>query len=130
MSFASLPLFLPTIIADIGTFSDLTSNGLSAPPYLLCFFMIIATTFLSDRLRVRGPFACFFACVSAVGYIVLATTSDTAPRYLGVYLVVLIFVTVALVLVWNANNNETESKRAGGVWLVRICTSLHVESFS
>jgi uncharacterized membrane protein len=104
----------------MGSFDDLTSNGLSAPPYLLCFVMIIAMTFLSDRLKVRGPIACFFAVVSAVGYTVLATTSTTAPRYIGVYLVVLIFVTVALVLVWNANNNETESKRAGGVWLVCI----------
>ena len=108
----------------MGSFDELTSNGLSAPPYLLCFFLIIATTFLSDRFKVRGPFACFFAVVAAVGYIVLATTSGTAPRYIGVYLVVLIFVTVALVLVWNANNNETESKRAGGVWLVCIFASL------
>lgn len=101
VSFASLPLFLPTIISDLGNFNDLTSNGLSAPPYLLCFFVIIATAWLSDRYRVRGPFACFFASVACVGYLVLALTSDVAPRYFGLFLVVLIFTTVAIVLVRN-----------------------------
>ena len=57
---------------EMGSFDELTSNGLSAPPYLLCFFIMIATSFLSDHFKVRGPFACFFAIVAAVGYIVLA----------------------------------------------------------
>lgn len=119
VSFASLPLFLPTIISEMGAFSTLTSNGLSAPPCLLSFSAIIASAFLCDRLRVRGPVAAAFASVAAAGYLVLALTSDVAPRYTGVFLVVLVFVTVAVVLVWNANTNETDSKRAGGVWIIQ-----------
>ncbi|KAK3047070.1 hypothetical protein LTR09_011495 [Extremus antarcticus] len=118
VSFSSLPLFLPTIISNIETFTDLQSNGLSAPPYLLTVFVMIGTTCLFDRVRMRGPFACFFALTAAVGYAVLATCTGTVARYTAVYLVVLIFVTVALVLVWYSNNNMFASRRAGGVWLV------------
>ncbi|KAK5735750.1 hypothetical protein LTR17_007922 [Elasticomyces elasticus] len=119
VSFASLPLFLPTIISEMGSFSVLEANAYSAPPYLVAFVSIISMTFLSDRYGVRGPFAVFFALVAAAGYLILALTTDTAPRYAGIFLVVLIFTTVAFILVWNANSNETESKRAGGVWIVQ-----------
>lgn len=119
VSFASLPLFLPTIIKDFGIFNSLTSNGLSAPPYLLSFFLIIGVAFLSDRYRLRGPFAAFFALLAAIGYLILALTTSVAPRYFSCFLIVTVFVTVAVVLVWNANTNEDESKRAGGVWIVQ-----------
>lgn len=118
VSFASLPLFLPTIISELGTFDSLTSNGLSAPPYLLCFFVIIAVAFLSDRVKLRGPFSCLFGVIASIGYLILALTSGVASRYVGIFLVVLIFSSVAINLVWNANSNESESRRAGGVWLV------------
>lgn len=44
VSFASLPLFLPTIISQMGTFTQIQSNGLSAPPYVFCFFVILAVS--------------------------------------------------------------------------------------
>ncbi|KAI1258742.1 retrograde regulation protein 2 [Xylariaceae sp. FL1019] len=112
--FASLPLFVPTIIAEIGTFSKLEANGLSAPPYLLTFILIIIISFISDATRLRGPFVCFFGIVSAIGFLLLATTEAAAPRYIGVYLAITVFVCVAILLVWVTNNHNTESKRAGG----------------
>lgn len=120
VSFASLPLFLPTIISELGPYNTLQANGLSAPPYLLSFFIIIIVAFLSDRMRLRGPFACFFAVVAAVGYLILANTTAVTPRYVGIFLIVIIFTTVAINLVWNVNSNETESKKAGGVWIVSL----------
>ncbi|KAI1424286.1 retrograde regulation protein 2 [Xylaria sp. FL1777] len=114
VSFASLPLFVPSIIAEIGSFSRLQANGLSAPPYLLTFILIIACSFISDRLRMRGPFVCFFGIVSAIGFLLLATTEGAAPRYIGVYLAITIFVCVAILIPWVSNSHNTESKRAGG----------------
>ncbi|ETS79919.1 hypothetical protein PFICI_07448 [Pestalotiopsis fici W106-1] len=118
VSFASLPLFLPTIISEMGTFDTLTANGLSAPPYALAFLAIIGCAFLSDYLRTRGPIAVFFALVASAGYLILALSDGAAPRYVGIFLVVLIFVTVSTVLVWNVNTNESGSKRAGGLWII------------
>ncbi|RMZ83300.1 hypothetical protein DV738_g1359, partial [Chaetothyriales sp. CBS 135597] len=119
VSFASLPLFVPTIISQMGTFSPVTANGLSAPPYALCFFVILLVTFLSDRYKVRGPFNAGIALVAAAGFIMLATTEDVAPRYTGVFLAVLVFTCVAVTLSWTANLHATESKRAGGMTILQ-----------
>lgn len=119
VSFASLPLFLPTIISELGTFSALTSNGLSAPPYVLCFFVIIATATISDRVKLRGPFTSFFSLLAAIGFIILGTATSVAVRYVGIFLAVNIFVSTAINLVWNTNINSTGSKRAGGVWIMQ-----------
>ncbi|CAN8105712.1 unnamed protein product [Discula destructiva] len=117
VSFASLPLFVPSIIAEIGIFSSLQANGLSAPPYLLCFFVILAVNFTADKMRIRGPFVSFFGLVAAVGFILLATTTNGVARYIGVYLAILIFVSVSLMMSWVSNMHSTESKRTGG-WTV------------
>ncbi|RMD44065.1 hypothetical protein DV735_g1118, partial [Chaetothyriales sp. CBS 134920] len=119
VSFASLPLFVPTIISQMGTFNSQTANGLSAPPYALCFFVILLATFLSDRYQVRGPFNAGIALIAAAGFIMLATTEDVAPRYAGVYLAVLIFTCIAVTLSWTANLHATESKRAGGLTILQ-----------
>lgn len=114
VSFASLPLFVPAIIAEIGDFTRIQANGLSAPPYLLTFILIIICSFISDRVRMRGPFVCFFSVVAAIGFLLLATTEAAAPRYLGVYFAITIFVSVAILIPWVSNTHSTESKRAGG----------------
>ncbi|KAI0969030.1 retrograde regulation protein 2 [Xylaria arbuscula] len=120
VSFASLPLFVPSIIAQIGSFSRIQANGLSAPPYLLTFILIIACSYISDRVRLRGPFVCFFGIVSAIGFLLLATTEGAVPRYLGVYLAITIFVCVAILIPWVSNSHNTESKRAGGFAIFSI----------
>lgn len=118
VSFASLPLFLPTIVSEMGSFTTVEANGLVAPPYFLCFILIIVVSLLSDRMRLRGPFAALFSVLSAVGFILLGTTESVTSRYIGTFLAVLIFVTTSIVLVWTANTNSTSSKRAGGLWII------------
>lgn len=118
VSFASLPLFLPTIVSEMGSFTEVQSNGITAPPYLLCFILIIVISLLSDKLRARGPFCAVFSLLSAIGFILLGTTETVAPRYLGCFLAVLIFVTTSVVLVWNSNTNFTGSSKAGGLWII------------
>jgi MFS family permease len=115
VSFASLPLFVPTIISEMGTFSKIEANGLSAPPYLLCAFVIIFACWLSDRLELRGPVCATMAIVAAIGFIIQATATSTAARYTGIFLAVEVFCCVSLTLAWVANIHATESKRAGGM---------------
>lgn len=113
--FASLPLFLPTIISQMGAFTSIQSNGLSAPPYLLCWFAICGVAWLSDRVGLRGPFVSICALIAAVGYVILGTTDGVGPRYFALFLSVLIFVSVAQLLSWVGNTHATDSKRAGGL---------------
>jgi hypothetical protein len=115
--FGSLPLFIPTIISEMGTFDHQASNGLSAPPYLLCFFTILACAFASDRAKLRGPFVATAAIVSTIGYILLGVSEGVAARYTGVFLSVQIFVSISILLPWVSSVHSTESKRAGG-WAI------------
>ncbi|KAK5240014.1 hypothetical protein LTR40_014102 [Exophiala xenobiotica] len=96
----------------MGAFSTIQSNGLSAPPYVLCFLGIVGSAWLSDRVGYRGPFVAVPALVAAVGYIILGTTTGVGPRYFGLFLSVQIFISVAMVLTWVGNTHATDSKRA------------------
>lgn len=44
VSFASLPVFLPTILEEMG-FSSINAQGLTAPPYFLAFLVTISKKF-------------------------------------------------------------------------------------
>ncbi|KAG9507407.1 hypothetical protein J7337_000958 [Fusarium musae] len=115
--FGSLPLFIPTIISEMGTFNHQESNGLSAPPYALCFITILACAFASDRAKLRGPFVAAAAIVSTIGYCLLGVSEGVAARYAGVFLSVQIFVSISILLPWVSSVHHTESKRAGG-WAI------------
>jgi len=47
-------------------------------------------------------------------FILLASTTASAPRYLGVFLAVQFIFCLSLLLAWVANMHATESKRGGG----------------
>lgn len=104
----------------MGSFTRIQSNGLSAPPYILCFFVILLFCWLSDKWGVRGPFVCLSATIAAVGFIINATTETTAPRYFSVFLSTCIFASVGLMLAWVANMNATESRRGGGYTIMAV----------
>lgn len=114
VSFSSLPLFVPTIISEMGSFTTVASEGLSGPPYALCFFVILIFCWLSDRYKMRGPFVFASGLIAAVGFIINATVTSSGPRYFSIFLSVQIFAAVALLLAWTANLHATESQRSGG----------------
>lgn len=114
VSYASLPLFVPTIISQMGSFTKVQSNGLSAPPYALTFFTMLLVCWLSDRFVLKGPFIVLVSLIAAIGFILQATTTGVVTRYIGVFLTVQIFIGVPLILSWVASIHSTESKRAGG----------------
>ncbi|KAI5812936.1 major facilitator superfamily domain-containing protein [Pyronema omphalodes] len=75
VSFASIPVFLPTVIKEMDADSDMTSAHaqiLSIPPYLFAFLLILLTTHLSDRLRSRSGPLLVLTSLSALGYSLLA----------------------------------------------------------
>ncbi|KAH8885715.1 MFS general substrate transporter [Thozetella sp. PMI_491] len=115
--FSGLGLFTPTIIAGLGTFNKQQSNGLSAPPYLFTFILTLTVAWISDRVRMRGPFIVLFATTASIGFLLLAVTEGAAPRYVGVFLAITSFIDIAILLPWMSNLHATESKRAGG-WAI------------
>jgi dipeptide/tripeptide permease len=120
VSFSSLPVFLPTILSEMG-FTRLTAQGLSAPPYFLAFLLVILTTYIADRTQQRGLMITGLSAIGAVGYIMLATTSSTGPRYAGVFLAAAgVFPCIGNILPWVLNNQGSDTKRGAGIAMLNL----------
>lgn len=120
VSYSSLPVFLPTILKDMG-FSGLNAQGLSAPPYFAAFLVTIGTTFVADRTRQRGLMIICLALLGGTGYTMLAAAKTTAVRYAGVFLAAAgVFPTIANILPWVLNNQGSDERRGAGVIILNL----------
>lgn len=120
VSFASLPVFLPTILAEMG-FSKINAQGLSAPPYFLAGLLVILTTWIADKTSQRGAMIVFLSLVGATGYIMLATTTSVGSRYAGVYLAAAgIFPCIGNILPWVLNNQGSDTRRGTGIAILNL----------
>lgn len=124
MAYASLPVFLPTVLKEMG-YTALEAQAYSAPPYLLSFISVYVTAWLSDRTQSRAGYVIFHALCSAAGYVVLALARPLdlghTLRYLAVYPAAMGFFNVVVLLIaWSINNQESESQRGGGFALFQV----------
>ncbi|KAG6117363.1 hypothetical protein E4U13_001167 [Claviceps humidiphila] len=120
VSYSSLPVFLPTILKDMG-YSGLTSQGLSAPPYFAAFLVTIVTAFFADRSRQRGLFVISLAILGGTGYLMLAIGRHTGVRYVGVFLAAMgAFPTIANIIPWVLNNQGSDERRGAGIVLLNL----------
>ncbi|KAI9780246.1 MAG: hypothetical protein M1839_006806 [Geoglossum umbratile] len=124
VAFSSMPVFLPTIIHEMG-FSELTSQALAAPPYLLSFFSVLYTAYLSDRYRDRSLFICLHAILAFLGYTLIAIGGwyrwPIGWRYAGIYLATSgFFSAITIIITWTINNQDSDSKRGTGMAMLNI----------
>jgi MFS family permease len=124
MAYSSLPVFLPTILLEMGH-DALSAQALSAPPYLVSFVLVLVLAHVSDRARDRSLLIALLAIQSALGYAVLALAEwlhiSPVIRYLAVYLAAAgFFNVVTLTVVWNLNNQASESRQGGGFALMQL----------
>lgn len=114
VSYSSLPVFLPTILNEMG-FSSINAQGLSAPPYFVSTIVTIGTCYIADRTRQRGLMIAFLSVVGGIGYILLATCKPVAPRYFGTFLCASgVFPAIANILPWVVNNQGSDTRRGMG----------------
>ncbi|KAF2395693.1 MFS general substrate transporter [Trichodelitschia bisporula] len=123
VAFSSLPVFLPTIIHEMG-FSPLASQAMSAPPYMVAFFTVLLTAHASDRARARSPFIILHAGLACAGYTTMFLCAwlglPNALRYLAVYPAASgFFSCVTLILTWTLNNQASDAGRGAGVALLQ-----------
>lgn len=120
VSFASLPVFLPSVLAHMG-FSAASAQGMTAPPYLLAFAVCIGTTYLADRTRQRAAVIAGLSLVGTVGYVVLATAEGVATRYAALFMAAAgVFPAIANILPWVLNNQGTDAKRGLGIAMLNV----------
>jgi hypothetical protein len=133
VSFASLPVFLPTIIKSM-SFPALTSQILSAPPYLLSFGFVLVIGRLSDSIpNSRGY--CLMACsaLSATSYFIIALFGHLESsniisqgpsiivRYVAVYGAALgLFSSVVLIITWNLNNQPSRKEKGVAMMIMNV----------
>jgi cyanate permease len=123
VAFSSMPVFLPTIIQEMG-WSSLMSQALSAPPYLVSFAVVLLTAYASDKAKARSPFIMLHATLAASGYLLIFLAGvlglPSWIRYLGVYPATAGFFTcVTLIITWTINNQDSDSKKGTGVALLQ-----------
>lgn len=120
VSFASLPVFLPTILEELG-YTGVTAQGLSAPPYFLSFLLTVFTTWLADRTQQRGLTIIVMSLIGGTGYLMLALTTSVGARYAGVFLAASgIFPCIANILPWTTNNQGSDTRRGVGIVMLNL----------
>lgn len=124
VAFSSLPVFLPTIIEDMG-YSALKAQALSAPPYLVAFIIVLSTAYCSDRYQSRSVFLCLHSCIATSGYAIISIAgifkAGAAWRYIGVYLASSgFFSAITLLITWVINNQRSGAKKGTGVAMLNV----------
>ncbi|KAB2575506.1 High-affinity nicotinic acid transporter [Lasiodiplodia theobromae] len=120
VSFASLPVFLPTILKEMG-FTAINAQGLTAPPYFLSFLLTIFTTVLADRTQQRAYTIAALTVIGGTGYVLLAACTSVAARYAGVFLAAAgVFPAIANILPWVSNNQGSDTRRGIGFVILNV----------
>ena len=105
VSYASLPVYLPTILAKMG-YSKINSQGLSAPPYFAAYLFANITAFVADKTQQRGLVIMITSLIGTIGYVVLATVTTVGVRYFAVYLAAAgVFSTIPNILAWTLSTS-------------------------
>lgn len=78
----SFSLFLPTIISSLG-YQNVKAQLFTVPPNIAGFFAVICATFLSDRIKARGPVMLVCCSLAIIGYIILLVPARPAVHYGG-----------------------------------------------
>ncbi|KAL3486535.1 major facilitator superfamily domain-containing protein [Aspergillus germanicus] len=82
---ASLTNFLPTLVQTFG-FGTIETLLLTAPPYVLTAAVCLLNSWLSDRTSARSPSILIPSAVACTGIIITIATTNTAARYLAIFL--------------------------------------------
>lgn len=85
VSYSSLPVFLPTILEDMG-YTAINAQGLSAPPSFAAFLFALVTTWIADRTQQRCLVLFITSAVGGAGYVILATVEAVGARYFATFL--------------------------------------------
>lgn len=120
VSYASLPVYLPTILSKMG-YSSINAQGLSAPPYFTAYLFANITTYIADRTQQRGLVLIITSLIGSIGYIILATVTTVGVRYFAVYLAAAgVFSTIPNILAWTLNNQGSDTRRGAGLVLINV----------
>ncbi|KAF2019995.1 hypothetical protein BU24DRAFT_365769 [Aaosphaeria arxii CBS 175.79] len=125
VAFSSMPVFLPTIIKDMGH-SSMNAQALSAPPYLFAFVIVVITAYLSDLHQSRSLYIILHSLLASLGYITIAVAGyyqipNNTIRYIALYPACAgFFSAITIIITWTINNQDSDSKKGTGMAIMNI----------
>ncbi|KAL1630187.1 hypothetical protein SLS54_001047 [Diplodia seriata] len=107
--------FLPSIIQGMG-YNTLQSQYLTIPVYIFGGIAFLSFAFVSDKLRIRGPFVLFANIFGIVGYILLLTDTPGGVKFFATFLcAVAVYNGPGLNLTWLNVNVAPHYRRATAI---------------
>ena len=79
-------LFLPTIIAGLGTYNQIESQLLTIPPYAAATVLTVIVGFVSDRTQRRALCNMCTSLLGIIGFAMLVGAQNASTRYAGTFL--------------------------------------------
>jgi hypothetical protein len=116
LSSASFTNFFPTVVATLG-YNRIISLLLTTPPFVIAVFTTFLNSYHADRTGERYYHITIPLWVSIVAFILAATTTTTAPRYLAMMLMVpAVYSGYVVSLAWITNTlPRPPAKRAAAI---------------
>ncbi|GFN19565.1 phthalate transporter [Aspergillus tubingensis] len=109
----SIAYFLPLIYRQGMGFSMGASLCLFAPPYVAAGITMMATSWIGDKYRLRGPIIVFNAMLALIGLPLMTFTKGNGPRLVGCFLTTMgANSNVPAAMAYQANNVRGQWKRA------------------
>ena len=118
----SMSYFLPIILQGGMGFNTGESILLSAPPYYYAVIPAILSSYIGDKLQLRGPVIVFNCITLIVGFAMLGFTDQVTVRLIGTYLATGAYVANwAAMATYQANNIVGQWKRVFTAAAVTAC---------
>ncbi|KAJ6471452.1 major facilitator superfamily domain-containing protein, partial [Mycena sanguinolenta] len=111
LSFSSLSLFTPSIVAGLG-YQSLKANLMTVPPYAVAYVITLITSWSADRYNARGVHAGIACVAAAAGFMASALLpADVYARRYGCLIIASagVFASIPPLLCWITSNIFTPS---------------------
>ncbi|KAI1825787.1 allantoate permease [Xylaria intraflava] len=100
----SFQYFFPTIVATLG-FGSIDTLLLTAPAWIVTFFVSLVATYTSGRFGDRSIHIICLMLISVVGNIIAVSTLNTGARFFAIFLLPIGAITAyQIILAWVANS--------------------------
>ncbi|QPG73315.1 hypothetical protein FOA43_000625 [Brettanomyces nanus] len=115
----SYAYFAPTIIKMLG-FTAMAAQAHSIYPWLASLGFSIIVAFISDRSRIRAPFAILAAVIAIVGFVmIIAGGDDNNLKYGGCFLVAMgLYSSMPVLICWMSLNFTGHIRKSVGTAFV------------
>jgi MFS family permease len=121
---ASVTNFFPTVVATLG-YGKITSLLLTAPPYVLCVITAYLNAWHADRTGERYLHVTIPLWFAMIAFIIAASTTALAPRYLSMMLMVPgCYTSFVIILAWISNTMpRPPAKRAAALAFINAVSN-------